>query len=168
MTYTLDGLVTDCRAALLENGDGLEGVRQAVARALADSTFVETYVANAVMPPERDVIYEEPNDGFCICVHVYPSAKVGSPHDHGPTWAVYGQAEGETEMTDWEIVSEPTGTSPAKVRKAKTYTLKPGDAHAYPVGAVHAPIRRAPTRLLRVEGTNTAKITRTPIIPIDD
>ena len=42
--------------------------------------------------------------GFCICGHVYANEAIGFPHDHGSSWAVYGQASGETEMTDWEIL----------------------------------------------------------------
>ena len=165
MTYALDDLVADCRAALAEDPDELEGVRIAVEKALADPDFVAQHIASRNPPPERTVIHEEPAGGFCVCVHVYDGPKVGDPHDHGPTWAVYGQAEGETEMTDWEIVSPAAGEAPATVRKTTTYTLLPGQAYAYPVGVVHAPVRVAPTRLLRIEGTDTAKITRTKIVP---
>ena len=28
----------------------------------------------------------------------------GEPHDHGSSWAIYGLAEGDTEMTDWKVV----------------------------------------------------------------
>lgn len=167
MAYTLDTLVSDCRVALAEGGNGLAGVKSAVERALADTAFLSDHITCHAPPPERLVIHEEPKGGFCVCVHVYDGAKIGDPHDHGPTWAVYGQAEGETEMTDWEIVSPAEGDAPATVRKTKTYRLIPGQAHCYPIGAVHAPIRTAPTRLLRIEGTDTAKITRSKIVPLD-
>ena len=52
----------------------------------------------------REVLYEDPELGFCICGHVYNGPANGSPHDHGPSWAIYGQATGVTEMTDWKIV----------------------------------------------------------------
>jgi hypothetical protein len=164
MGYTLDDFSAECRAALqADSGQGgREKVRQCVEKALKDSDFVAAYLGDNV-EKERNIIYEDPDLGFCICAHVYKGAKQGSPHDHGPTWAIYGQAVGETEMTDWEMVSPPEGDTPAKVKLAKSYSLKPGDAHLYPEGAIHAPLRDGPTRLIRVEGQNCDHLKRTPI-----
>lgn len=164
MGYTLDDFSAECRAALqADSGQGgREKVRQCVEKALKDSDFVATYLGDNV-EKERNIIYEDPDLGFCICAHVYKGAKQGSPHDHGPTWAIYGQAVGETEMTDWEMVSPPEGDKPAKVKLSKSYNLKPGDAHLYPEGAIHAPLRDGPTRLIRVEGQNCDHLKRTPI-----
>jgi len=164
MGYTLDQFAADCHAALqADSGQGgREKVRQCVEKALKDSDFVATYLGDDA-EKERNIIYEDPDLGFCICAHVYKGAKQGSPHDHGPTWAIYGQAVGETEMTDWEMVSPPEGDKPAKVKLSKSYSLKPGDAHLYPEGAIHAPLRDGPTRLIRVEGQNCDHLKRTPI-----
>lgn len=167
MSYSLDDLIADCRAALQdgETPAALERVRGAVEAALADPEFMETTILPLSAPPERVVLYEDSELGFCVCAHVYDDAKPGEPHDHGPTWAIYGQAEGETEMTDWEIVSAAEGETPAKVRESRRYMLKAGQAHAYPTGAVHAPIRYDATKLLRIEGVNTDHVTRTPMEP---
>ncbi len=169
MTYSLEALADDCRNALRdgESEAALEQVRQCVERALKDSEFLNTHILNRPTQPERNVIYEDPTLGFCVCAHVYGTAKPGDPHDHGPTWAIYGQAEGETEMTDWRVVEPASDESPARVEKTRTYTLRPGDAHTYPTGAIHAPIRYGATRLLRIEGTNTDRVQRTPIVAAD-
>jgi predicted metal-dependent enzyme (double-stranded beta helix superfamily) len=164
MGYSLEEFTADIRAALQadEGAAGREAVRILVERALADADFIAT---NA--PPdaneERNVLFEDPELGFCICAHVYKGEKMGSPHDHGPTWAVYGQAAGETEMTDWRMVSPPEGDKPGKVEQTRSYILRPGDAHAYAPGDIHAPLRRGPTRLIRIEGKNTDRIERTPL-----
>ena len=165
MTYTLDALIEDCRMTLKEGESEktLISVCDHVKRALADPTFLEQTILNRPKDPERQVLYEDSDLGFCICAHVYEGEKSGDPHDHGPTWAIYGQAEGETEMTDWRILRPATDDSPAKAELVRRYNMVPGDAHIYPTGAVHAPLRRGPTRLLRIEGRNTDKITRTPI-----
>jgi hypothetical protein len=77
------------------------------------------------------------------------------PHDHGPTWAIYGQAAGETVMTDWAIVSPPPREGlPGKARHLREYTMRPGSARIYNEGDVHSPRRNGPTRLLRIEGRN--------------
>ena len=66
-------------------------------------------------------------------------------------------------MTDWEIVTPAKDGVPAKVKKVRSYRMEPGDAHVYAPGDVHAPYRDAPTRLIRIEGTNTDNVKRTPM-----
>ncbi len=92
----------------------------------------------------------------------YVGAKSSKPHDHGPSWAIYGQAAGETMMTDWDCVARPTDAAPGKAVAIRDYVMKPGDAHLYDVGVLHSPERKGDTRLLRVEGLNMAKVTRFP------
>lgn len=167
MSYTLDDFAADCHKALKEDPGpaGREKVRQFVEKALKDEDFVATHLGENA-DKERDIIYEDPELGFCICAHVYEGARKGYPHDHGSTWAIYGQAVGETEMTDWKIIEPGDGEKPAKVALEKSYHLKPGDAHLYPVGAIHAPMRDGPTRLIRIEGVNAENLERTRIEPV--
>jgi len=164
MAYTLEKFAADCREALQSDTGpgGRARVREHLQHALSDSTFLDAYLGpNAT--DERAILYEDPELGFCICAHVYSGPKQGQPHDHGPTWAIYGQAAGETEMTDWRMVTPPQGDQPGKVEMVRTYRLKPGEAHVYEVGDVHAPYRAAPTKLIRIEGRNTDKVKRTPV-----
>lgn len=167
MAYTLDQFAADCRNALESDTGpgGREAVRDCLRRALTDKDFLATHLGPDATR-EREILYEDPELEFCICAHVYEGPKQGSPHDHGPTWAIYGQAAGETDMTDWRIVAPATEGQPAKVEKVRSYRMKPGDAHIYEVGDVHAPYRDGPTKLIRIEGQNTEKITRTPIEPV--
>lgn len=164
MAYTLEEFAADCRDALKTDPGpgGRARIRECLQRALRDADFLATHLGPQATD-EREILYEDPELGFCICAHVYNGARQGHPHDHGPTWAIYGQAAGETEMTDWRIVAPHKDGQPAKVEMVRTYRLKPGDAHVYEVGDVHAPYRDAPTKLIRIEGQNTDKIERTPI-----
>lgn len=164
MSYTLEQFASDCHDALKSDPGpgGREKVRQHLQKALKDEDFIATHLGPQATK-ERNIIYQDPELDFCICAHVYSDAKGGNPHDHGPTWAIYGQAVGETEMTDWRVVSPPQGDEPGKVEKVNSYRLKPGDAHLYEVGDVHAPYREAPTKLIRIEGQDTTKIKRTPL-----
>jgi hypothetical protein len=50
-------------------------------------------------------------------------------HDHGPSWAVYSQVTGATEMTDWKLVERPENGKPGKVIRYRIYNLTPGKAH---------------------------------------
>jgi hypothetical protein len=163
MAYTLDQFAADCRAALKADPGipGQEKVTECVQKALKDEAFVEKHLGNATV--DREIIYQDPELGFCICAHSYSDARQGYPHDHGPTWAIYGQAVGETSRTDWKMVAPPKGDEPGLVEKTETYVMKPGDAHHYPVGAIHAPYRAGPTKLIRIEGCDASKVTRTPL-----
>ena len=127
-------------------------------QALKDREFVSANVGDATS--ERQVIYEDPELGFCILAHNYASAKESPPHDHGPSWAIYGQARGETFMTDYERVAEPGDGKPGKAKALRTYTLAPGVAHVYNERDLHSPLRKGPTQLIRIEGMNMDRIKR--------
>ena len=160
MTYTLEIFATEVRSLLQRDPTptGREKVRELVEEALKDNQFIKEYINDNT--PERQVIYEDPDLGFCVCAHVNRDAREANPHDHGTSWAIYGQAFGETEMSDWEIVDPAGEGKPGKVRRTRVYTLKPGMAHTYNEGDVHSPKRVATTGLLRIEGKNTQKMKR--------
>ena len=160
MSYTLEQFSAACRRILTDDR-GPEGRRKVCALVqdvLKDDVFIATHLGDD--GPERKILYEDPELGFCILAHVYQGARESQPHDHGPSWAIYGQARGETVMSDWALVEPPAGSAPGKVRHVRSYTLKPGMAHVYNEGDLHSPRREGPTRLLRLEGTNMDKIRR--------
>jgi hypothetical protein len=162
MAITLETFAADCREALTTQpgSPGREKVRDLVQQALADADFVATYIPPGV--PERHVLYEDADLGFTILAHGYVGAKGSKPHDHGPSWAIYGQASGETIMTDWKCLARPTDSAPGKASAIRDYVMKPGDAYLYDVGVLHSPERKHDTRLLRIEGLNMAKVKRFP------
>jgi len=162
MGYGIEQFSAETRR-ILQQDPGVEGRKQVCAlvrEVLKDESFVQTHLTDDV--PERKVLYEDPELGFCILGHVYQGAKDSNPHDHGPSWAIYGQARGETVMTDYEPVARPGEGKPGKARRVKDYTLKPGMAYLYNEGDLHSPRRDGPTRLIRIEGKNMEKIQRFP------
>jgi hypothetical protein len=166
MTYTLEQFAADIRAALKADASSAAKLKVCgyVSRSLNDPVFVATYLKDR--PPNanpREILYEDPELGFCICGHVYDGAAIGSPHDHGSSWAIYGQAAGITEMTDWKIVQQGEAGKPSLVEPARTYVMKPGDAHFYDVANVHSPRREAPVKLIRIEGRNLDHVKRSNI-----
>jgi predicted metal-dependent enzyme (double-stranded beta helix superfamily) len=166
MPYTLTQLAADIREALAGGADRstMEKVCAHVSRALKDDAFLAAHLKDrAPGTNPREVLYEDPDLGFCICGHVYGSQAIGSPHDHGPSWAIYGQAAGVTEMTDWRIVKRGSGAEPTLVAPERTYLMHPGDAHLYDVGEVHSPKREAPVKLIRIEGENLDRVQRSNI-----
>ena len=160
MNQTLSDLAVRCKTLLGET-PGPEG-RAKVAAMLSD-ILADPAKVDALVPPstgERDLLYQDPDLGFCILAHVYGDAKTSSPHDHGPSWAIYAQARGQTEMTDFELVSAASPDTPGTVRATQSYQLRPGDAHVYNEGDLHAPRRDGLTALLRIEGTDMSKVKR--------
>ena len=160
MPVTLDALAGECRDILSRDDTpaGREQVAGMIARALHDPDFIAAQFAGE--PSERKILYEDPALGFCILAHEYRGAKESGPHDHGPSWAIYGQAEGETLMSDFALVEPATPETRGKVRRTRSYALRPGDAHVYNEGDLHAPSRLGPTRLIRVEGVNMDRVKR--------
>jgi predicted metal-dependent enzyme (double-stranded beta helix superfamily) len=163
---TVDQFAAECRA-LLEADPGPGGrqkICQRLEGLLRDRQFVESNVNDKTS--ERHVLYEDPQLGFCILAHNYAGPKDSPPHDHGPSWAIYGQAKGETEMTDYDRVAEPAEGKPGKARPTRTYKLTPGVAHVYNERDLHSPRRRGPTQLIRIEGLNMDRIKRARFEPV--
>ena len=166
MGYTLGQLTKELHAVLSERSESEASAElcDIVSKALKDDAFVAEHLPDrAEGEHPRAVLYEDPDLGFCGCGHVYSDAAESGPHDHGSSWAVYGQAAGETEMTDWAVV-DPGGDGPIRVEPQRVYTLARGDCYFYGVGHVHSPKRVAPTRLIRVEGANLDHIKRSNIV----
>ena len=142
MTYTLQQFAQDIGSVLSDANAARTDILPYVKAALTDEAFKRTHLTpRAESDNPREVLYEDEALKFCICAHVYNGSAMGEPHDHGSSWAIYGQAEGETEMTDWRIVQQGDADNPTLVEAQNTYTLRPGDAHYYEVGAVHSPHR---------------------------
>ena len=160
MGHTLEQLATDCHQILATapGPQGRQNVCTLLQLVLKDDGFIATHLGDGV--PERKILYEDPELGFCILAHVYKGAKESPPHDHGPSWAIYGQARGETVMSDWAVVEPASESKPGKVRRVRSYTLAPGMAHVYNEGDVHSPKREGSTRLIRIEGRNMDTVRR--------
>lgn len=167
MPHTLEQFAAACREAL--QADPGPAGREKVCALLRDALQDKDFIAATTRAdgPERLVLYEDPDLGFTILAHAYQGAKNSAPHDHGPTWAIYGQAAGETIMTDWECLARPTETEPGKARRLRDYTLTPGMACLYEPGALHSPRREKATQLIRIEGMNLDRIRRRPYTAVE-
>jgi len=168
MATTIEQFADKCREALTSQpgNAGREKVRALVQEILREPEFVATYIPEGT--PERKVLFEDPNLGFTILAHGHTGAKGSKPHDHGPSWAIYGQAAGETIMTDWDCLERPSDGKPGKARRVRDYAMQPGDAYLYDPGVLHSPRREGPTRLLRIEGMNMERVKRFPYEAVEE
>ena len=103
MSYDLDQFIADSRTFLKRDPgpEGREQVRQHLERLLNNPEFVRVYCADDA-PRGLKVLYEDPELGFQILAHLNDKARVSPPHDHGRSWATYGQASLYTDMTEYE------------------------------------------------------------------
>src|SRR5437879_12299473 len=115
MGYTLEQFAAACHRLLAEEPgpEGREKVCALVQDVLEDEAFIATHLGDGV--PERKILYEDPQLGFCVLAHVYRSARESPPHDHGPSWAIYGQARGGPVMTDRTIAKPAARTQAGQV-----------------------------------------------------
>ena len=160
MNEILENLAQTCKK-ILSDQPGPEGrakIAELLQVLLSDPVNVDALVP--VSAGERDMLYKDPELGFCILAHKYNEEKTSPPHDHGPSWAIYAQARGETIMHDYEKIKDASTECPGKVRLSRTYSLTPGTAHVYNEGDLHSPTRVGPTSLVRVEGTDMSQVKR--------
>jgi predicted metal-dependent enzyme (double-stranded beta helix superfamily) len=169
MSHTIESFSQQCHDILKAepNPAGREKVRALLSEVLKDDDFVAKHFGPDNTDP-RKCLYEDPDMGFCIFAHVHTGAKVSPPHDHGHAWAIYGQADGVTEMNEWDLISAPDGDKPGKVKLNKTYTMRRGDAYVYNEKELHSPSRDKPTKLIRIEGTNLDFVKRDRFEPVDE
>jgi predicted metal-dependent enzyme (double-stranded beta helix superfamily) len=160
MAYSLDAFCQDIRAALKADPGpgGREAVRQKLEQLLADRDFVAAHVLSA--PPGRHTLYEDPEFGFCVLAHINARGNKSPPHDHGASWAVYGQASEYTDMTEWQRLDGGSGPGPARIEAARRYRLEPGHAGTYDIGAIHNIEFPDGARFVRVTGVDLERIPR--------
>jgi hypothetical protein len=160
VSHTLETFAAQCHDFIkAEPGPaGRKKVCGLLSQVLADEQFVAKYVDPN--KDERKILYQDPEFGFCILAHSYEGPKTSDPHDHGHSWAIYGQARGETAMNDWSLLQAASEQVPGKVKHVRTYKLTPGVAHLYNEGDLHSPSRASSTKLIRIEGTDMTKVKR--------
>jgi predicted metal-dependent enzyme (double-stranded beta helix superfamily) len=161
MTYTLDAFVKDAQAALSAHDGpaGREQVRVLLEKLLTNKTFVGEAVGPAA-PIGTRKLYEDEDLGFVVLAHCNPKPHKSPPHDHGASWAVYGQAVKYTDMSEFKRLDGGDGVGEARLEKVKSYRLEPGHAGVYDVGAIHAIDYPEGSRFVRVTGRDLDHVRR--------
>ena len=161
MAYTLDAFVKDAKAALAAEAGpaGREKVRVLLEKLLTNKTFVEEAVGPGA-PSGTRKLYEDKEQGFVVLAHCNAKGHKSPPHDHGSSWAVYGQAVRHTDMSEFRRVDGGAGAGEAKLEQVKAYRLEPGHAGVYDVGAIHAIDYPEGSRFVRVTGRDLDYVQR--------
>jgi predicted metal-dependent enzyme (double-stranded beta helix superfamily) len=161
MAYDLTQFIADCRSSLTRDPGpkGREEVRVNLERLLRNKDFVEEYCGEQV---ERGlkVLYEDPQLKFQVLAHINDKGRASPPHDHGDSWAIYGQATLWTDMIEWKRDDDGSNPKQAKLTPEKKYRLDPGHAGIYQDGKIHSIDYPDRSRFVRVTGTNLDNIPR--------
>jgi predicted metal-dependent enzyme (double-stranded beta helix superfamily) len=154
MAYALQDFCADTRATLKARplADALPQIARALSQLLGNPAFVaETF--NDDMQPGKRELYHDAELDFYVLAHVQQGGKVGKPHSHGDSWAVYGNARGATQMTEWRRTN-PASDDHVELVAASKYSLTPGQTRAYGPGVMHSTAHAEKAWVIRVTGTD--------------
>ena len=161
MAYTLEDFCSDCHDALKEDpgAGGREKIRVQLEKLLANGDFVQSYLA-AQGSGKTPLYHDNETDVWVMAHGTDQGNRKGKPHCHGASWAVYGQAIGETNMTVWERTDDRSQDGHATVEDIHQFTLSPGKAALFDTGIIHSTAHPKPARWVRVTGTDLDTIER--------
>lgn len=159
MAYDLENFCVDLNALLTAKGrDALPEITEKLRGLLVNPAFVAATFDDA-MPPGQRVLHHDPQTDAYVLAHVQAPGKQGTPHGHGPSWAIYGNARGTTEMTEWRRINPP-GDDHAELAATEHYQLGPGQSRAYGLDAIHSTAHPEKAWVVRVTGTNLDLLAR--------
>jgi hypothetical protein len=159
MAYTLADFCTDLSATLQAKGQsGLPNIAQKLSVLLKNPDFVAATFSEDTPIGRRELWHDPATDAY-VLAHVQEGGKVGKPHSHGASWAIYGTARGVTEMTEWRRVN-PAHEEGAVLENSRQYALGPGDTHAYSSSTIHSTAHPQKAWVIRVTGTDLDAIPR--------
>ncbi len=154
MPYSFEQFCADCRDSLKSppGEAGREAVRANLENLLKDADFIAAQCGDGAEPGIR-TIYRDEETGYNVLVHVYEAGKTGPPHDHGKSWAVYGQAAQYTDMTKWRLLDD-SSDGKADLEQHGTIRLEPGMAGKFEPGDIHSIHFPDGAKFVRVTGTD--------------
>lgn len=154
MSYSLEDFCGDTRSILEQHNDhqGREQVRQKLEQLLRDPSFCASYLGAEEKAGVRQ-IYQDPELEFCVLAYNMGAPRTSPPHDHGDSWAVYGQAAGHTDMTIWSAAN-------GEVKPLRQFRLDAGQAGLFDVREIHSIEYGEGAKFVRVTGVDLANETR--------
>ena len=154
MSYSLEDFCADTRSILTSQDDhaGRDQVRRKLEQLLVDPAFCAEYLVPESKAGMRQ-IYEDPDLGFCVLAYNMAAPRTSPPHDHGNSWAVYGQASGHTDMTIWQA-------DDGSIEPIRTFRLEAGQAGLFDVHEIHSIQYDEGAKFVRVTGVDMNRVSR--------
>jgi predicted metal-dependent enzyme (double-stranded beta helix superfamily) len=158
MAYTLEQFCKDCRDAIKKDpgNGGREAIRDRLAELLKNQDFVAAHCG-----PERArgtyTLYHDAETDFHVLSHCFDNGSKSPPHDHGRSWAIYGQVRHHTDIQTWKRLDDGSKPGYAEIAVKDSYRLNPGQVGIYHPGDIHTVDFPDGTRFVRVTGTDLNK-----------
>jgi predicted metal-dependent enzyme (double-stranded beta helix superfamily) len=160
MSYTLQQFSVDTKASLKASplAEALSVVAGNLARLLDNPDFVAATFDDETPIGKRELFHDAETD-FYVLAHVQEPGKGGTPHSHGVSWAVYGNAREVTEMTEYRRLNAQSEEN-AVLEVSDRYELAPGQTRAYGPGVIHSTAHPRKAWVVRVTGTDLDRLQR--------
>lgn len=160
MAHTLADFCRNANKSLKSKplADALPAIADDLAELLKTPAFVaETFKEDT--PEGKRELYHDAETDFYVLAHVQGAGKAGKPHDHGTSWAIYGNARAVTQMTEFKRVNAATADH-AELARTEDYGLGPGQTRAFPPGVIHCTSHPQKAWVIRVLGADLDKTPR--------
>ena len=153
MAYTLEDFCKDSRSSLeADNGPGgRDQMRQHLIKLLTNKEFVAEHCGDDATAGVH-TLYQDPDYEFIVLAHINDEPHKSPPHDHGTSWAIYGQTKEYNDMSEYNRVDGGEADGDANLEHSRTYRMMPGDVGKFDVREIHAIDYPAGARFVRVTG----------------
>ena len=160
MAYELADFCADAHRALTSQPllPALDDIAARLRALLANPAFVAATFDDETPVGKRE-LYHDPETDFHVLAHVQAPGKTGSPHSHGSSWAIYGNARGFTEMTEYRRVNDASEEA-SVLEKSDSYRLSAGESRAYGPDVIHSTAHPQKAWVLRITGTDLDHLPR--------
>jgi predicted metal-dependent enzyme (double-stranded beta helix superfamily) len=160
MAYELATFCKDANLSLKAKplAAALEDIAANLRKLLVNADFVAATFSDA-MPAGKRELYHDSETDFYVMAHVQAEGKTGKPHSHGNSWAIYGNARGFTEMTEWRRVNGADEEAHV-LEQSDKYKLGAGQSRAYGPGVIHSTGHPEKAWVIRITGTDLDHLPR--------
>lgn len=83
------------------------------------------------------LLYTDSERGFMVTASTSRDKLYRPPHDHGPTWAVYGVYTGDIDMKRYQRVDDRRKDGYAELDRVAEFRARPGMVDAIVAGGIH-------------------------------
>jgi len=112
-------------------------VSDALGTLLQDGTFLGDFGLPIAGEYQTYLLYKDLERGFIVTASTSRDQLYRPPHDHGPTWAVYGVYTGEIRMNRYKRVDDRRAEGYAELDQVADFTAQGGMVDAIVAGGIH-------------------------------
>jgi len=159
MSYEFDTFCNDCKESYDQNSGkaDIEAIRQKLEKLLGENPeFIEKTCGPDAGYGVSE-LYKDEDTGFIIYAHKFKEGRKSPPHDHGASWAVYGQAKKFTDMTEYRRLDDKSKAGYAEIQETRKYRLEVGMVGKFGPHDIHQIHFEDEARFIRVTGSDLFK-----------